>query len=254
MAQKRMFSLKIIDTDIFLDMPNSTQLLYFHLAMRADDDGFIASPKKIQRMTGCSDDDMKILIGKQLIIPFESGICVIKHWRVHNYIAKDRYSPTFYGYEKSLLTEEDGTYEIGLHTECIQNVDKMYPQVRLEKGLEKGLEKEKELEKEESKKRTAFSTDVYIHEKQFSPLLEEKVIEWITYKKERRDGYKETGLKSLCTQIEKKAKEYGETAVCNLVTECMSNGWKGIIWDRLKNQQSKSSNPFLEIAMGDDTF
>ena len=103
MAQRRMLSIKIVDSDMFLDMPKSTQCLYFHLNMRADDDGFIDNPKKIQRMIGCSDDDMKILIAKQFIIPFESGIVVIKHWKIHNYIRGDRYVPTIYQEEKSQL-------------------------------------------------------------------------------------------------------------------------------------------------------
>lgn len=108
-----MFSKTIIDSDIFLDMPLSTQALYFHLSMRADDDGFVNNPRKIQRMVGCGDDDIKLLIAKQFIIPFESGICVIKHWRIHNYIRNDRYKPTMYQEEKGqLLLEENNMYEL----------------------------------------------------------------------------------------------------------------------------------------------
>jgi len=106
-----MFSLKVIDTDEFMDMPQSTQLLYYHLAMRADDDGFVGNPKRIMRMTGCSDDDMKILIAKKFIIPFESGICVIRHWRIHNLIRQDRYTETEYKEEKKKLLENNGKYE-----------------------------------------------------------------------------------------------------------------------------------------------
>ena len=106
-----MFSLKVIDTDEFMDMPQSTQLLYYHLAMRADDDGFVGNPKRIMRMTGCSDDDMKVLIAKKFIIPFESGICVIRHWRIHNLIRQDRYTETEYKEEKKKLLENNGKYE-----------------------------------------------------------------------------------------------------------------------------------------------
>ena len=84
-----MFSLKVIDTDAFLDMPISSRLLYYELSIRADDDGFISSPKKITRMVGCSEDDLKMLIMKQFIIPFTSGVCVIRDWRIHNYIQKE---------------------------------------------------------------------------------------------------------------------------------------------------------------------
>lgn len=115
MAQKRMFDKTLIDSDLFLDMPKSTQALYFHLSMRADDDGFINNPKKIQRMIGCSDDDMKLLIAKQYIIPFESGIVVITHWKIHNYIRKDRYTPTLYQEEKAQLSlDQNDRYMIGI--------------------------------------------------------------------------------------------------------------------------------------------
>lgn len=85
-----MFAKAIIDSDAFLDMPLSTQALYFHLAMRADDEGFVGNPKKIQRMIGASDDDCRILISKRFILTFQSGIVVIKHWRIHNYILFSR--------------------------------------------------------------------------------------------------------------------------------------------------------------------
>ena len=120
MAERRMFAKTIIDSDSFLDMPLSTQSLYFHLSMRADDDGFINNPKKIQRMIGASDDDLKILIAKKFIITFESGIVVIKHWKIHNYIQRDRYKPTIYGEEKALLRQKKSK-AYTLDTTCIQD-------------------------------------------------------------------------------------------------------------------------------------
>jgi hypothetical protein len=107
MARRRMFSLDIVDTDAFLDMPHSSQLLYFHLSMRADDDGFVSNPKRIMRAINSQDDDMKVLLTKRFIIPFDSGICVIKHWRINNYIQKDRYTETTYRDEKKLLNIKD---------------------------------------------------------------------------------------------------------------------------------------------------
>lgn len=113
MAERRMFAKTIIDSDAFLDMPLSTQALYFHLSMRADDDGFINSPKKVQRMVGCGDDDLKLLIAKNFLIPFESGVVVIKHWKIHNYIRNDRYKPTVYKEEKSqLYLKENNSYTL----------------------------------------------------------------------------------------------------------------------------------------------
>ena len=114
MAERRMFAKTIIDSDAFLDMPLTTQALYFHLSMRADDDGFINNPKKIQRMVGASDDDARLLIAKQFIIPFESGVVVIKHWKIHNYIRKDTYSETKCKAEKKCLElDENQAYIIG---------------------------------------------------------------------------------------------------------------------------------------------
>lgn len=129
MAERRMFAKTIIDSDAFLDMPLSTQALYFHLSMRADDDGFINNPKKIQRMIGASEDDTKLLIMKKFIIPFDSGIVVIKHWKIHNYIRSDRYKETVYTEEKEMLQiDNNKAYTIG-----IPNGNQMDTQVRLGK-------------------------------------------------------------------------------------------------------------------------
>lgn len=127
-----MVSKHIFDTDAFMDMPLSTQALYMHLLIRADDDGFVSNPKKISRMIGAQDDDMRVLITKRFIIPFESGVCVIKHWRIHNYIQKDRYNPTTYDEEMALLKVKDnGVYT--MDTECIHDVSSLETQVRLGK-------------------------------------------------------------------------------------------------------------------------
>lgn len=113
MANKAIFSKTIIDTDAFLEMPATTQNLYFHLNMHADDDGFIGNPKRIARMIGASDDDFKILIAKKFIIVFESGVIVIKHWRIHNTLSKMRYKETSYLDEKSqLLLKENNAYSL----------------------------------------------------------------------------------------------------------------------------------------------
>lgn len=130
MAERRMFAKTIIDSDAFLDMPLSAQALYFHLSMRADDDGFINNPKKIQRMIGSADDDLKLLFVKRFVIPFESGVCVIKHWKIHNYIQNDRYKPTIYQEEMATLT----TKENKSYTECIHDGYSLEPQVRVGKS------------------------------------------------------------------------------------------------------------------------
>lgn len=125
MAERRMFTKRITESDSFLDMPSSTQMLYFHFSMNADDDGFVNNPKKIQKMCGASDDDFKLLIAKSFIILFDSGIIVIKHWKMHNYIQADRYRPTDYVEEKSMLgIKSNKAYTLDVSktdTECIQN-------------------------------------------------------------------------------------------------------------------------------------
>lgn len=110
MADKRMMSKSVIDTDTFLDMPASTQCLYFHMLLRADDDGFLKNAKTIMRTVGASPDDIKLLIAKQYLIPFDTSIMVIKHWRIHNYIKKDRYKPTDCEEIKLLEVNEKGEY------------------------------------------------------------------------------------------------------------------------------------------------
>lgn len=121
-----MFTKKITESDAFLDMPSSTQMLYFHLSMNADDDGFVNNPKKIQRMCGASDDDFKLLVLKSFVLTFESGVIVIKHWKMHNYIQTDRYRPSDYVEEKSMLgLKSNKAYtldESKMVTKCIQNV------------------------------------------------------------------------------------------------------------------------------------
>ena len=129
MAQRRMFSKKIVETDYFMEMSPTAKLLYFYLNMGADDDGFVGNPRMIKVISGATDDDLKILIAKQFIIPFESGVIVIKDWRIHNYIQKDRYNKTQYTNEMSQLQIEEN----GMYTKRIQNVSSLDTQVRLGK-------------------------------------------------------------------------------------------------------------------------
>lgn len=137
-----MMSKKIIDTDNFLDMPQSTQCLYFHLLLRADDDGFIQSPKSIMRITGCKEDDLKLLIAKRFVIGFETGVIVIRHWRIHNYVQSDRYSKSELP-EAKQVELKNKVYEVVeppmntdntcMDIKCIQNGYKMDTQIRIDK-------------------------------------------------------------------------------------------------------------------------
>ena len=169
MAERRMFAKTIIDSDAFLDMPLSAQALYFHLSMRADDDGFVNNPKKIQRMVGASDDDCKLLVMKRFILTFESGVIVIKHWKIHNYIQKDRYKETVYIKEKSTLSlNENNAY-----TECTHNVYTLETQdsidkISIDKDKKENIKKDKEkdiykyIKEKECKEKDTTPFDTFI--------------------------------------------------------------------------------------------
>ena len=133
MAERRMFAKALIDSDLFLDLPLSAQALYFHLSLRADDDGFVGNPRKIQRMVGGSDDDMKLLVLKQFVLVFDSGVIVIRHWRLHNYIRSDRYKETIYTEEKAQVSVgKDNLYTVGIPSDN-QAVDSLATQERVGK-------------------------------------------------------------------------------------------------------------------------
>jgi hypothetical protein len=125
MAERRMFAKTIVLSDAFLDMPLSARCLYFTLGMLADDDGFINSPRSIMRQCGASDDDMRILLARKFVIAFESGVIVIKHWRINNYLRNDRYKETVYTEEyKQLTTEKNGAYTLGIPSNGIPSIGK----------------------------------------------------------------------------------------------------------------------------------
>lgn len=128
-----MFSLQIVDSDAFLELPMTSQLLYFHLSMRADDEGFVGNPKRITRMIGSSEDDFKLLIAKRFLLAFNSGVVVIKHWLIHNTIRMDRFNPTTYEKEKStLLIKENKAYTDNLNSGKPFG-NQLAPQVKLSK-------------------------------------------------------------------------------------------------------------------------
>lgn len=137
MAERRMFAKTIVTSDAFLDMPATTRCLYFLLAMMADDDGFVNNPRSIMRQAGATQDDLSLLLAKRFVLSFESGVVVIKHWRIHNLIQKDRYKETKYLEEKATLAlDENNAYteaDSTVYTECIQPVSNPLPQVRIGK-------------------------------------------------------------------------------------------------------------------------
>lgn len=162
MAERRMFAKTIIDSDSFIDMPVTARLLYYDLSMRADDDGFVNSPKKIMRMIGASQDDLSILIMRKFILPFENGVVVIKHWRIHNYIRKDTYNETPYLDEKAMLElDENKAYRFKKE----YSVDEPSTQVRLGKVSIGNIKENNIKEKKTFSKPSLEELHSYIKEK-----------------------------------------------------------------------------------------
>lgn len=136
MGNHRMFTNDITDSDLFIEMPLSAQALYFHLGLHADDEGFLNTPKRILRATGCNEDDLKLLIAKGFVICFDSGIIVITHWNLHNNIRKDRKKNTFFQSEKALLLLKNGIYsefDNQMTTICQPSVNQMSAQDKISK-------------------------------------------------------------------------------------------------------------------------
>lgn len=230
MAERRMFAKTIIDSDAFLDMPLSTQALYFHLSMRADDDGFINNPKKIQRSIGCSADDLKVLIAKNFIIPFESGVVVIKHWKIHNYIRNDRYKETVYQEEKSLLDEkENKAYTLG-----IPDGYQMDTQVRLGKD---SLGKDREGKSKGSKPMAVYYP---LDEK-----LNKAFVDYVEMRKQIKKPMTERAIELAQKKLEELSK--GDNDVSILILEqSVMNCWQGL-FPLKEEKQTKKTDDFMEM-------
>lgn len=238
MAERRMFAKSIIDSDAFIDMPVTARLLYYDLAMRADDDGFVNSPKKIMRMIGASQDDLGILILKKFLIPFENGVVVIKHWYIHNYIRKDRYNPTKYQKEKEQLTLKDnGSYSIlgDSNVECIQavtqsetngipEVDERLTQVRLGKvSIDNKKEKYK---KEKSNSVDKTNLDRIISDYTDNPNLIESIKSFIKLRKALKAPLTDRALELNLKKLDKFASNDEEKIA--VIEQSIERGWKGL--------------------------
>ena len=196
MANKRMFSLDVVDTDLFLEMPTSSQALYFQLGMRADDDGFVSSPKKIAKISNCGEDDLRLLAVKGYIIPFESGVVVVTHWNVNNNKIKgDRYKPTIYSKEKAILIQSEGVYSTNGTTmvpEKFQGGDITEPQIRIDKNR--------------IDKRDIYSVHFEDFWKEY-PRKKEKAKAYKCYQARLKDGFSEAELLSAARAYAKECKE-----------------------------------------------
>ena len=243
MAEKRMFAKTIIDSDAFLDMSLSAQALYFHLSMRGDDDGFINNPKKIQRMIGCNDDDLKLLIAKKFIIPFDSGIVVIKHWKIHNYIQKDRYKPTVYQEEaKQLETKPNKAYKL-LDTEWIQNGYTLETQIRIDKNrLDKNrLDKSSYIVEILDYLNNKAATNFKYHNKKTKSLIEARLNEKFT-------------IEDFYTVIDKKCDEWIGTDFEKFIRPetLFSNKFESYLNQKVSKPQDKFKNTIDEFLQDEE--
>lgn len=227
MAKKRMFSLLVIDTDAFLDMPLSAQALYFHLCMRADDDGFIGNPKRIMRLINASEDDLKILLAKGFVIRFdEVGVLVVKHWRIHNTIQSDRYTRTIYSDELNRLCINDnksyalmdGGNKLETNRKQIVPADK-----GIDKGLEEDQEEDSDIEQEELRRDTEEEKNISsASKKALETRKARELFEhlWSLYPKKRgKSNVSDTKKKQLLAV----GRENMEAAIANYIDEIERN-------------------------------
>lgn len=257
MARKRMFSLLVVDTDEFLDMPSSTQSLYYHLGMRADDDGFVSSPRKIVKLVNCSDDDLKLLIAKGFIIPFDSGIIAIKHWKLNNDLKKDRYTPTIYLNEKSTLrVNKNRVYSIvgnNLDTKWIQNGNKLDTQYSKDKNSidkysidkkskeyieqkqeenQEQIQEQKQVKKEKKPKETHNSI---IENYTINEDLREALKGFVEMRKETKKPITTKGLKIALGKLDKWALD--DLTKIDIVNQSIERSWSGLFPLNKNNNQ-----------------
>lgn len=234
MAERRMFAKTIVTSDAFLDMPPTARCLYFTLGMFADDDGFVNNPKSIMRQSGSTIDDMNILISKKFVIAFESGVIVIKHWRIHNYIQNDRYHETKYKEEMKLLSlDENKAYTLenttveALDTECIHDVSKVDTEVRLGKDR-KGKVKE----------------DIYAG---LPDNLREELAEFEEMRKSIKKPMTDVARKRLIRELQKLAGEDVQKMI-EILDQSILNSWAGVYPIKNNNKgANQSNNPFLDM-------
>lgn len=222
MATKRMFSLNVVDTDKFLEMPISARLLYYELGMRADDDGFVDNWKKILLFTGLKEDDMKLLVAKSFIIPFESGVIVIRHWRMNNYLQNDRTKPTLYQDELSQLgLDENNVYT--LDTNCIHSID-------IDKNIKKKSNISKDILPKEKNKKIYYSNIE----------LNNLFLEFLDLRLKLKCKNTDRAIKLLTNELDK----YDDTTKIEMLNESIMNSWKSVYPPkqvRQKQEKGKTS-------------
>ena len=248
MAERRMFSKAIVNSSKFLRMPPSSRLLYYDLGMAADDDGVVEAFTVI-RMTGAAEDDLRVLHAKGFVIVLNDDLVTyIKDWNQNNQIRADRYHEGFY---KDLLVRlSDGNQ---LTTKCQPTDNQMATEVSIGKS---SIDKTS-LGKSSLGKGSVDNTPLPPQGEEtpdveelfgYNEFLLEAVKDWFTYKKQRKEKYQPVGMKSLLTMIQNNVSKYGEDAVVEVIRESMGSGYKGILWDKLKQQNNRQGKKPLSFA------
>lgn len=239
MANKRMFTMKICDSDAFLDMPLSTQCLYFHLNMRADDDGFIGNSKRIVRLVGASEDDLKLLVAKRFVLTFEDGVIVIKHWRMHNTLSQNRYHETQYLEEKGMLRiKENGSYSLDGgnpidDTKLIEASTRQSRRTRdghetdsdlgldIDKDIDLDLDQDLDLGKGKgkSKKPSAY----YPLDEQ----LNKAFLDYIDFRKKIKKPMTDRAIELAISKLDNLSKGDNDTAI-QILEQSILNGWQAL--------------------------
>ncbi len=244
MANRRMFSLDVVDTDAFLDLPISSQALYFHLGLRADDDGFVSSPKRVTAMIGANQDDLKLLVVKGFVIALENGIIVIRHWRQNNYIQSDRYKKTVYQTEFKRLIVNNGVYEIGTDTPCIQTVSDMDTQYSIDKISKEKDRVGKSIKREKPEK----AAPVYFPNDE---LLDEAFRAYVTMRKQIKKPMTERAIQLAISKLKEMAKlpfcdSIDSDTAIEILNQSIMNSWQGLfpLKDNCKKSGSKTSGGY----------
>ena len=267
MAERRMFSKKVTDDDNFMSLSSSAQALYLHLCMSADDDGFCNQVTLCMFKAHASAQDLQALIDRNYIYQFETGVVIVKHWRVSNALRKDRYIPTTFQEELSqLYISGVGTYELKtagcrlvaerLPDGC-QTVAERLPQDSIGKvSIDKGSidNKAGDIQKvdqnlKEDKTQKVIPPSVsppttlsILRSYGFAKELESTVKDWLTYKHEKRQDYKTVGLNALLKQISAAAETYGDDAVIQVIRNSMASNYQGITFDRLTRSEVRKTD------------
>lgn len=229
MASKRMLTKKVTDDDNFLSLSSSAQALYLHLMMSADDDGFSNQVSLSMFKAHASVQDLQALLENRYIYQFENGVVVIKHWRMANALRKDRYTPTVFQEEFAKLGIKDN----GAYTWLPNGCQMVAP--------EKNSIGKDSIDKvnKGNKDRVADNTLDVIDSYDFDEETKEVIKDWIKYKQEKRQGYKEMGLKSFVKQVHNKCQEYGFKSVREVIEKSMSSNYQGVVWDWLNESAKK---------------